>query len=83
MEDTTPGDVTVIDLDAVTAVAVTSEAVTVVKVTSFVIVDGAVMSVGVADDIDARVVMSAGVVAIVTSEVDGEDDVTVAVATSE
>lgn len=54
-------------MDAVTAIAVTSEAVTVVKVTSFVIVDGAVMSVGVADDIDACVVMSAGVVAIATS----------------
>ena len=70
-------------MDAVTAVAVTSEAVTAVKVTSFVIVDGAVMSVGVADDIDACVVMSAVVVAIVTPEVDGEDDVTVAVVTSE
>ena len=41
------------------------------------------MSVGVADDIDACAVMSAGVVAIVTSEVDGEDDVTVVVVTSE
>ena len=76
VEEATPGDV-----DAVTAVAVTSGTVMLIKVTSFVIAD---WSVGVADDIVACVVvMSLEVVAIITSEADGEDNVTVVVMTSE